>query len=62
MYDLLDSAAAGGLQLRENMKNGVFADGLLEQTVGSAADAYNVSPHSGNLKFIFSLLYELLFY
>ena len=42
VYDLLDSAAAVGLQLRENLKNGVYVDGLQEQTVTCAVDAYNV--------------------
>ena len=32
-----------GLQLRENIKKGVFVDGLIEQVVGSAAEAYQVN-------------------
>ena len=41
IYDLLDPASAG-LHLRENIKKGVFVDGLIEQTVASATDAYQV--------------------
>ena len=42
VYDLLD-AATRALQLRENIKRGVFVDGIIEQTVNSAAEAYEVS-------------------
>ncbi len=41
IYDLLDSSAAS-LHLRENIKKGVFVDGIVEQTVSSASDAYQV--------------------
>lgn len=41
MFDLLDSASSG-LLLRENMHRGVFVDGLSEQSVASAKDAYDV--------------------
>ncbi|KAK7114455.1 kinesin-like protein KIF15 isoform X2 [Littorina saxatilis] len=39
VYDLLDPAAAN-LQIRENMKTGVFVDGLMEQVVATPAEAY----------------------
>ena len=42
VYDLLD-AATRPLQLRENIKRGVFVDGIIEQTVNSAAEAYEAS-------------------
>ncbi len=42
VYDLLD-AATRALQLRENIKRGVFCDGIIEQTVNSAAEAYEVN-------------------
>lgn len=41
IFDLLDPASAG-LNLRENMKKGVFVDGIIEQTVNSPHEAYNV--------------------
>ena len=41
VYDLLDPAAAN-LQIRENMKTGVFVDGLMEQVVATPAEAYQV--------------------
>ena len=41
VYDLLDPAAAN-LQLRENMKKGVFVDGLVEQVVATPTEAYQV--------------------
>lgn len=41
VFDLLDSASSG-LLLRENMHRGVFVDGLSEQSVVSAKDAYDV--------------------
>ena len=41
VFDLLDSASSG-LHLRENMHRGVFVDGLSEQSVASAKDAYDV--------------------
>ena len=41
VYDLLSPSAAG-LQLRENIKKGVFVDGLAERDVSSAKDAYRV--------------------
>ena len=41
IYDLLD-AASTGLQLRENMKRGVFVEGLIERSVASACEAYQV--------------------
>ena len=47
IYDLLDTAA-NTLQLREDIKRGVFVDGLIEQTVGDAAEAYEVSWNQAN--------------
>lgn len=41
MYDLLDPSSAG-LHLRENIKKGVFVDGLAERDITTAKDAYNV--------------------
>ena len=41
VYDLLDPTSTG-LQLRENIKRGVFVDGLIERSVTSACDAYQV--------------------
>jgi hypothetical protein len=41
VYDLLDSASSG-LHLRENMKHGVYVDGLTETSVLSAKEAYQV--------------------
>ena len=41
VFDLLESASSG-LLLRENMHRGVFVDGLSEQSVASAKDAYDV--------------------
>ena len=42
IFDLLDPTSTG-LQLREDIKKGVFVDGLLEKSVSSARDVYNVS-------------------
>ena len=42
MYDLLEPSSAG-LSLRENIKKGVFVEGLADRTVTSAKDAYEVS-------------------
>ncbi|KAL5466847.1 hypothetical protein EMCRGX_G030998 [Ephydatia muelleri] len=39
VFDLLDPASVG-LHLRENMKRGVYVDGLTEQSISSAKDAY----------------------
>jgi len=41
VYDLLDPASTG-LHLRENMKHGVYVDGLSEVGVASAREAYQV--------------------
>lgn len=41
IFDLLDPASTG-LPLREDIKRGVFVDGLLERDVTSARDAYRV--------------------
>ena len=41
VFDLLDSASSG-LHLRENMKHGVYVDGLTESSVQSAKEAYQV--------------------
>ncbi|GCB74529.1 hypothetical protein scyTo_0003620 [Scyliorhinus torazame] len=41
IFDLLD-AASTGLFLRENIKTGVFVEGVVEQVVTSAAEAYQV--------------------
>ncbi|XP_070574657.1 kinesin-like protein KIF15 [Ptychodera flava] len=41
IYDLLDTASPG-LHLREDIRKGVFVDGLIEQTVSSSNDAYQV--------------------
>ncbi|KAJ8041871.1 Kinesin-like protein KIF15 [Holothuria leucospilota] len=41
IFDLLDPAS-NGLNLRENIKKGVYVDGLIEQTVHSPHEAYNV--------------------
>ena len=45
IFDLLDPTSTG-LQLREDIKKGVFVDGLLEKSVSSAKDVYNVSSTS----------------
>ena len=39
---MLDPASSG-LALREDIKKGVFVDGLLERDIASARDAYRVS-------------------
>lgn len=41
VFDLLDPASSG-LHLRENMKRGVYVDGVTETSVSSAKDAYQV--------------------
>ncbi|XP_031571962.1 kinesin-like protein KIF15 isoform X2 [Actinia tenebrosa] len=41
IFDLLDPASSG-LALREDLKKGIFVDGLLERDVASARDAYRV--------------------
>ncbi|XP_071091523.1 kinesin-like protein KIF15-B isoform X1 [Haliotis cracherodii] len=41
VYDLLDPSAEG-LHLRENIKKGVFVDGISEQAVASPSEAYDV--------------------
>jgi len=41
IFDLLDPASSG-LALREDLKRGIFVDGLLERDVASAKDAYRV--------------------
>lgn len=41
IFDLLDPASSG-LFLRENIKTGVFVEGVIEQVVTSAAEAYQV--------------------
>ncbi|XP_069769579.1 kinesin-like protein KIF15 [Narcine bancroftii] len=41
IFDLLDPASTG-LFLRENIKTGVFIEGVIEQVVMSAAEAYQV--------------------
>ncbi len=41
VFDLLDPASVG-LHLRENIKRGVFVDGLIEEPVGTASEAYQV--------------------
>ncbi|XP_046843442.1 kinesin-like protein KIF15 isoform X2 [Xenia sp. Carnegie-2017] len=41
VFDLLDLTSTG-LQLREDIKKGVFVDGLMEKPVSSARDVYNV--------------------
>uniref|UniRef100_A0A4W3IAB3 Kinesin family member 15 n=1 Tax=Callorhinchus milii TaxID=7868 RepID=A0A4W3IAB3_CALMI len=41
IYDLLDPASSG-LFLRENIKTGVFVEGVIERVVTSAAEAYQV--------------------
>lgn len=59
IFDLLDPASIG-LSLREDLKKGVFVDGLLERDVASARDAYRVgcknqrkcSENKGNVKII----------
>lgn len=59
IFDLLDPASIG-LSLREDLKKGVFVDGLLERDVASARDAYRVgcknqrkcSENRGNVKII----------
>ena len=58
IFDLLDPASIG-LSLREDLKKGVFVDGLLERDVASARDAYRVgyknqrkcSENKGNVKY-----------
>ena len=42
IFDLLDPTLTG-LQLREDIKRGVFVDGMLEKPVSSARDVYDVS-------------------
>ena len=44
MFDLLEPSNRG-LHLRENMKKGVFVEGLVETAVTSAAEAYQVCTH-----------------
>ena len=46
VYDLLDPAAAN-LQLRENIKKGVFVDGLMEHVVATPSEAYQVGETAG---------------
>ena len=41
VFDLLDPGSTG-LQIRENMKRGVFVDGIIEQSVLDATEAYQV--------------------
>ncbi|KAL5020979.1 hypothetical protein ScPMuIL_000134 [Solemya velum] len=41
VYDLLDPSTSG-LHLRENMKKGVYVDGIVEQSVTNASEAYQV--------------------
>ncbi|XP_028392417.1 kinesin-like protein KIF15 isoform X2 [Dendronephthya gigantea] len=41
IFDLLDPTSTG-LQLREDIKRGVFVDGMLEKPVSSARDVYDV--------------------
>lgn len=41
VFDLLDPASSG-LHLRENMKHGVYVDGLTETSISSAREAYQV--------------------
>eukprot|EP00794_Sanderia_malayensis_P018958 gene18958-20864_t len=41
IFDLLDAASAG-LHLREDIKKGVFVEGLQERDIASAKDAYKV--------------------
>ncbi|GCC29575.1 hypothetical protein chiPu_0008018 [Chiloscyllium punctatum] len=41
IFDLLDPASTG-LFLRENIKTGVFVEGVVEQVITSAAEAYQV--------------------
>lgn len=41
MFDLLEPSSAS-LNLRENIKKGVFVEGLAERDVSSAKDAYSV--------------------
>jgi len=41
VYDLLEPSSAG-LHLRENIKKGVFVEGLAERDINSAKDAYSV--------------------
>ena len=41
--------------MRENIKKGVFVDGLIEQAVNNAAEAYNVS-----LMIVFSIFSFIL--
>ena len=41
VFDLLDPASKG-LHIRENMKRGVFVDGLIEEAVANACEAYQV--------------------
>ena len=42
VFDLLD-AASRGLHLRENIKKGVFVDGIIEHPVTNASEAYEVA-------------------
>jgi len=44
VFDLLEPSNRG-LHLRENMKKGVFVEGLVETAVTSAAEAYQVCTH-----------------
>ena len=44
IFDLLDPASSG-LTVREDIKKGVFVDGLLERDVASARDAYRVKSY-----------------
>ena len=42
IFDLLDPASVG-LHLREDIKKGVFVEGLQERDISSAKDAYKVT-------------------
>ena len=42
IFDLLDTASTTGLHLREDLKKGVFVDGLNVRDVQSAKGAYEV--------------------
>ena len=42
VYDLLDPCSTQNCTVRESNEKGVYVEGLMEQTVNSAAEAYQV--------------------
>ena len=59
IFDLLDPASTG-LSLREDIKKGVFVDGLLERDVASARDAYRVCTFVQQQNYVLKLITKLV--